>query len=94
MSTTILFNDCGWDVMSNSWTAGSKGGESTDLYYLWGSSDSNACWTSLEIPLKTFFNYVADCQSGNRIADLREENLESIKRQYTNPANQKLHLSP
>jgi hypothetical protein len=80
MSCTLHFTDGGWEILTTSWTAGSKDGKSTSLRYTWGPQVGgiNTAQKDLAIPFKTFLLYVQECESAVHMADLLDDNLPSI----------------
>lgn len=82
MSCTLRFNHAGWDVMTDSWTAGTYHGKQTEVHYVWNSGDKSAASVTLPLPFNTFAAYVEECQKSNVTADLRGENLKKVAQNY------------
>lgn len=94
MTCTLRFRDDGRDVLTSAWTARSiKGNDKeTDVRYNWGAPTLSffSSATALEdvvlrLPFNSFAAYVDDCKKRGETADLRDENIPKVIRDYPSP---------
>ena len=88
----LLFNDGKWDILTNAWSAASKGGNSTEVCYGWaigssgfGDSATGVERITLKVPFNVFAAYAADCERKSEIIDLSDTNMPRVLASYPGP---------